>query len=389
MISKKLKLNNKILLFIGIFFLLVSFLLNTYYLSIFNFLKKSFDIDSQNTIENIILYLPIISTIMIIQSYRTQYKIIWINNIIFNLLNILSDWWKHFVKSICKENGYLVVASLIGIYITLYSLVESKSSRDLTNKHNEYSTFISLVSAGNNITLQSAMSMFSDLYTDKIVIEPNLLNPLSWMEKDNPYKYQLLAWTNNYLSNCTTEKCGKEKYRIYLSDISFNNIELNNINFSNSNLKNIHFFDSHIYSSNFNNTILQGFYISNTKINSNPSRSTFINADMRGSTISKSNLRGTNFNGANFNRLIKSSSKSSFKSYFITSIKDSNLQFCTFDKANLSYVILEGTNIQGIDLSNTILTNINLNGAIYDKNTKFPKDFSISEFKMIKIKLDF
>ena len=114
-------------------------------------------------------------------------------------------------------------------------------------------------------------------------------------------------------------------------------------------------------------------------------RETFTDADMRGSNIENSNFRGSNFNGVDFSRLLNKSSHSSFKSYFITNIINSDLRDCTFNKANFSYANLRGTNIQGADFSTAILNQTNFNGAIYDRYTKFPKNFSISKFKMKKI----
>lgn len=378
----KLIPNNKFLFILSIVFLLVSFFFKYNFSIIFNLFKNTFNLDFQNKIEHIIFYLPILSIFLIFLSYIKQYNIL----LRIKLFRIILSWFKHFFQSICKENGYLVIFSIIGIYITVYSLFESKSSRDLSRINNEYSIFISLTSSGNNIALQSAMSIFQNIYNEDILVEPNIINFLSWMEKGNPYKYSLWLWLKDYLSNCTIDKCGKENYRIYLSRINFNNIILSNINFSSSKFEELQLFNSEIIGSNFNNSSLQNIHISNTQISSeNGKLSTFLDSDMRGAVINKSNLKGTNFDGANFNRLLDNTSTSQFKSYFITKIENSDLRYCTFDKANLSYAILNGTNIQGVDFSTAIIDNIDLNNAIYDKYTKFPKNFSIDEYKMKKI----
>lgn len=256
----------------------------------------------------------------------------------------LLNWTKHFYKSVKKETGYLVIGSLIGLYLTAYYLVEAKYNRDSSLASTTLSNFYSLANFGHPMGFKTAMAQFRTTYQIESIKEPKIVNPFSWFSVYKPNYTPLRDWTLFAFESCTKEICGSELYRIDLSKVPLNeaiftNVNFDKTNFSSSYLDNIKIYASTAKNSNFSN--IQGQFANFSKTN------------LESSKFDNAMLAGANFTGA-------------------------NLQNSTMDNILAYGVIFDDANLKGVSFLGADLEASSFKNAIYDESTIFPNGFAPS-----------
>ena len=155
------------------------------------------------------------------------------------LWRILTVWGCGFRTSLKGPYGYRSLATLIGIYVGLYAIIEARHERQMNRALFERSTFISMVSSGDRGTFIAAMKHFGPLQTISIFSEPLLLYPWTWWRKETPNMDPLWRWAEAKLPSCTSEKCGysenEEDYRIDLRQAILQGAKLQDVDFSKGN----------------------------------------------------------------------------------------------------------------------------------------------------------
>lgn len=378
---EKLLPKNKYMLALAALIAISYFILNAYELIIFRFLN-SYDIDSKRAIECTQSVFIALSACLAFQSYRTRFRILIAERILLFVFDLMKRWLFSFCNSLIKDNGYLVFFSILGIYVTVYTLVEAKATIDSTSLAVKKTNFISLVSSGNNLSFKYAMALLPDLYTLEIVSEPYFFNPASWLKTEVFATHnELHQWMDSYLSSCTVEKCGNEKYRIDVSGLIVSGVVFSNVNFINSDFRNVGFYDNRVYGCDFTNSNMDELIISHSIINpesygtnSGGERSLFLGVSMRGVKIINSDLSASDFSNSDMSPAHLGYSGE-------TKIEQSVLKYTSFKGANLEGVRFVDVDIRGADFSGANLENATFNDVLYDEFTQFPEGFDLNRVK--------
>ena len=138
--------------------------------------------------------------------------------------------------------------------------------------------------------------------------------------------------------------------RAFLEKYSLSRADLREAYLNYANLKNADLSDTNLRESSLIRTDLSG---------ANLSRANLANTDLSRSNLAVANLQGANLQGACLNKAC--------------------LTAANLDKVDLRYADLTGTYLIGVDLSQ-----VNLNGALYDNDTEFPSDFDPSSAGMLQ-----
>lgn len=135
--------------------------------------------------------------------------------ILTSIIQVLNKWGNHFIRSIADEKGYLVITSILGIYLTIYSIVQAKSDRDMNYASNQLSNFMALTS-GNKPALLANLRNLAVIQNIEASVEPDILDPFKWHEKYKPNKHFLSNWAFEFFKQCSSDECGDNQYRINL-----------------------------------------------------------------------------------------------------------------------------------------------------------------------------
>ncbi len=129
---------------------------------------------------------------------------------------------------------------------------------------------------------------------------------------------------------------------------------------------------------------MEGVYIKNSKLKN----SKFNNTNMNRVELHDSDLSGSQFNGVQAKQ-----GRFSHSNFYNVTMKDSEFPQANFQKADFKWVTIKNSNFNnanflGADLSNvwSIDEDSIFQGAIYDRDTKFPSGFDPESKGMIKLK---
>lgn len=345
-------LNNKNL-YIGILLVILFEIIKIYPSDIYSFIKNltGFKFRLLDELELILLCTGIF---LIIQTFIDILGILKKNlNYIYNLLK---KWIKDIWNKFNSENGYLLVSSVIGIYVTIYTLLDAQASRELSNRTTLFTLFNSyVVNTNDKISTSYAMTLFSHINKNDVLENPNFFEPRNWFKEINPYEIQLMTWLSNYSEKCEQKKCGDDNYRISLNELKLNNLSINlKLNFSDSSLNNLNIDNLWIIDKNAN--IYDDWYDENAfKLIS------FKSSSLIGAKIINSNLYFTDFSYVDFYssfKFIKSGFGGKYSHldiYEQAKLSNSNISYCNFEGANLAFNNLNNVEGENIDFSKTIL----------------------------------
>lgn len=379
---EKLLPKDKYMLALAALIAIVCFVIYTYELSIFRYFRSSYDFDSQRVIERTKIVLVVLSVCLAFQSYRTRFRILIVEIVMLFLFHLMKRWIFSFLKSLSKDNGYLVIFSMLGLYVTAYTLVESKATIDSTNLTAKESNFIALVSAGNSLSFKYAMSLLPELYSQKVVTQPDFFNPVGWLSRDDFATHnELNKWMDSYLSSCTIEKCGNKEYRIDVSGLELSGLMFGVVDFRNSNFNNVYFYNNQVYGCNFSNSNMNELRVRDSNINPNGEGgnyggepSLFVGVSMRGAEIIGSDLSGSDFESSDMRPTHQESRRN-------TKIERSVLRNTSFKNANLENAQFVDVDIRGADFGGANLHGATFNDVLYDEFTQFPEDFDLNRVK--------
>lgn len=357
-------------LYIGVLLLVLYKIINIYGSDIYSFIKNltGFKFRLIDDLELILLFSGIF---FIIQIFIDIVKIIKI--VINYICNLLKKWIKDIWNKFNSENGYLLVSSLIGIYVTVYTLIDAQASRELNNRTNLFTLFNSyVVNTNDKISTSYAMTLFSDINKSDVLENPNFFEFYNWFKETNPYEIQLMTWLSNYSEKCEKKKCGDDNYRISLNDLKLNNLNINlKLNFSESSLNNLNIFNLWIIDKDAN--VYDDYYYEEDDFK----LISFKNSSLIGAKITNSTLYFTDFSYVNFYssfKFIKSKfgEKYSYLDiYNEAELFNSNISYCNFEGANLAFNNLNNVQGEYIDFSKTILV-----GASFRNSKLNNVDFS-------------
>lgn len=369
-------------LYIGILLVILSKIIEIFHSDIYSFIKNltGFKFRLLDELELILLYIGIF---LIIQTFIDIVKII---NYICNLLK---KWIKDIWNKLNSENGYLLVSSVIGIYVTVYTLLDAQASRELNTRTTLFTLFNSyVVNTNDKISTSYAMTLFSDINKSDVLENPNLFEPLSWFKNINPYEIQLMTWLSNYSEKCELKKCGDDNYRISLNELKLNNLNINlKLNFSDSSLNNV--WINNVWIRHKDISMSDDSFTENSyKLIS------FKNSSLIGVKITNSSLYFTDFSYVDFYssfKFIKSKFGEKYLSldyYDGAELSNSNISYCNFEGANLAFNNLNNVQGENIDFSKTILVgtsfrnskleNVDFSNVIFNYDRE---DFSKSNYQ--------
>ncbi|MFB2896573.1 pentapeptide repeat-containing protein [Aerosakkonemataceae cyanobacterium BLCC-F50] len=132
---------------------------------------------------------------------------------------------------------------------------------------------------------------------------------------------------------------------------------------------------------NLDKTKLKGAYLRGADLSSAYLR----DADLRSAYLYSANLRGANLSGADLGGAELSSTNLGGADLSIANLSDTNLSSADLGSANLYSANLRGANLRDANLRDAKLNDADLTNSIYDKETKFPKDFAPSGKNMYLI----
>jgi len=89
--------------------------------------------------------------------------VIWLRNSEGPVAVVLAGWCKQAWKSFVGPYGYLAVATLLGAYVGLYSIIEARHERKMNRAIFERTTFMNMASSGNSASFIAAMKSFGPL----------------------------------------------------------------------------------------------------------------------------------------------------------------------------------------------------------------------------------
>lgn len=174
-------------LYIGILLVILSEIIKIYHSDIYLFIKNltGFKFRLLDDLELILLYTGIF---FITQIFIDIIKIV--KKIINYIYNLLKKWIKDIINKFNGENGYLLVSSVIGIYVTVYTLIDAQASRELNNRTNLFILFNSfVVNTNDKISTSYAMTLFSNINKSDVLENPNFFEFYNWFKKQIHMKF--------------------------------------------------------------------------------------------------------------------------------------------------------------------------------------------------------
>lgn len=126
---------------------------------------------------------------------------------------ILRRWARHFLTSLAKPSGYIVIVSIIAriitVYVGTYAIFEARHDRRANRALFERSTFMTMVASGNRGNFIAAMKTFGPLQTMKVPRDPDPFDPRTWVKEESPNKEALRTWAVSFFPHCTVDACGQ------------------------------------------------------------------------------------------------------------------------------------------------------------------------------------
>ncbi len=292
----------------------------------------------------------------------------------------IRDWSVSFLKTWSGEDGWKLFFSILGIYLTLYTLFVAKHELLANRASFERATFISMVSSKDENTITIAMKNFGKVQNMIVPKRPSLFFPVTWFEKEKPNEKVLKMWSYYFFSSCTSKSCkGIDFFLADLEGADLEDAELESIRLSGANLHNANLQKANLEGADLTGTILTATNLEGAILNKIKGGTIFLddNKIAKDSRIGSKSVN-TNFQSALLNRakLIEAELSEAI-------LIDADLRAANLDKANLRGATLDGaelygsslnkTDLRSVDLSKVVgLTQKQINQACVDEHTKLP-----------------
>ena len=322
---------------------------------------------------------------MFLEKFKTELRAI--------LLAPIS-WLIHFYRSIVGPTGYLVIASLIGVYITFYTIVSAKHDRDSNRNATELSNYYSMLSSGDRLGMISFIDDYARIYNYRVIAEPSFFEPSAWYDYEYPNRNILRKIAQVTFDHCMPMKCSDTpKIRIdasysYLSLVRFRAVDFSRSNFVGSDLRdsslrrnnfsfsdfsnvranNVDFSGSNMKGANFSGAILQGARLKTSGYgeNSGVTKIVLSSVDFSGANLKDTDFTGADLVGSLFGNLEKSGK---------SRLKTTTVQGAKFIGANLSGASFINTDLRGADFTRANLNEVYFDNIKFDESTIFPEEF--------------
>lgn len=254
----------------------------------------------------------------------------WANRCVTAIGDVAKKWSGAAWASFTGPHGYLVLVTAVGVYASLYKILEGQHQRLASRAASERAAMMSLVSTEHSPSFVSAMQNFGPIQTMPVPTEPDFFRPWTLLKPPaTPNRASLWAWARDVLSSCL-EGCKRDSetgLRFDLRRANFQGADLHEVNLSSVDLR-----DVDLERSNLRGANLQG--------------ANLVGANLRWADLAGANLRETNLSGAN--------------------MQYADLRRANLSAATLRRAILAGADLRGADIRWANLRRANLDAAILD-----------------------
>lgn len=261
-------------------------------------------------------------------------------------------WYQNIWSDLFGPFGYrtwlLVFTTIVGAYFGLYAVMVARHDRLINRALFERNAFVTMVSSGNRTSFITAMKDFGPVQTVSALRAPSPMEPLLWLETNQPNRGQLHRWATYRLSACVPRECG--------TDDGIYRIDLLNANLQGANLQDTSLYKSRLLGATLKQADLRGTIL----IGSNMSDADLRNADLRGAE-----LGGVSLNGADLRW---------------SDLREADIKGAVLRNADrtVEHETLEGrgTKLQGADLRKIKnWTRSQLQVAYWDESTQWPSGY--------------
>jgi uncharacterized protein YjbI with pentapeptide repeats len=254
------------------------------------------------------------------------------------------------------------IAIPVAVFIYFLEIGDRKEK-----KH--YEAFQVIDSANGIETSYARFKAMQDLNNDNVSLRgidvPNA--DLSGIELEN------VDLSSSDLQKVKFEKAilnGSNFHFSKLHEVDFSQCKLNNTDFTQATLINSKFFKTELYNAKMNTCILDGATINYCHFDG----VSLCSSDLRRITANNSSLKNSHIQCAYFQES---------KLYKIN-FSNSDLSYSDFTGANLTGSNLTGASLQGANFESVDLELVEMKGAFYDDETKFPEGFDPYKNGLIK-----
>src|SRR5262249_18036735 len=103
--------------------------------------------------------------------------------------------------AVIGNKGYFAV----GVYFTIFGLIDAKSTQEETRASVERSLFVTLVSSGNAASFIAAMKDFGPTQVMPVTEHPSWFKFWGWGSTSQPNWEPMLHWARSRLGQCSKE----------------------------------------------------------------------------------------------------------------------------------------------------------------------------------------
>ncbi len=281
--------------------------------------------------------------------------VIWLRNSEGPVAVVLAGWCRQAWRSFVGPNGYLVIVTLLGAYVGLFSIMESRHERRMNGAIIERTMFMNMASSGNSASFIAAMKSFGPLQNIEVPKEPEILVFWRWFEVEKPNKTPLYRWARGYLHECVPERCGNlgnPESGIKGNRINLREANLGRADLTGANLRGAELRGAELVEANLGEATLWGANLWGANLRG---------ADLQKAYLREANLRGADLRGAD--------------------LRGADLWVADLQKANLTEADLGEANLK--DTKN--LTQAQIDQACVDKKTELPAGLKKPE-KILSLK---
>ncbi len=118
-------------------------------------------------------------------------------------MKLLKRWFDGVCETFLGKHGYMVVVTVIGAYIGLYSIMEARFERAMSRATFERQAFMQMVSSGSFVV---AMKTFGPVQNVVVPQEPTLWAFWAWFKKEKPNMEPLHRWAVHFFPLCREMK---------------------------------------------------------------------------------------------------------------------------------------------------------------------------------------
>ena len=121
-------------------------------------------------------------------------------------MKLLKTWFHGVRETFLGKHGYMIIVSLVGAYIGLYSIMEARFERAMSRATFERQAFMQVVSSGSFVV---AMKNFGPVQNVVVPQEPTLWTFWAWFKTGKPNKDPLHRWAVHFFPLCRGKpECG-------------------------------------------------------------------------------------------------------------------------------------------------------------------------------------